>query len=87
MNGNVVAQGSQFALSDTQVVTATVDLDQVRDVANLSADNQDHISAFYSRTPRADGFLPFSLPLCTAPYNFPVNLNSVHPLDFVWCLT
>lgn len=29
-NGNIVAQGSQFSLDDVQVVTATIDLDDVR---------------------------------------------------------
>lgn len=30
INGHLVAQGSQFSLSDVEVVTATVDLDAVR---------------------------------------------------------
>lgn len=30
VNGKVVAQGSQFSLNDVEVVTATVDLDEVR---------------------------------------------------------
>lgn len=30
LNGNIVAQGSQFSLDDVQVVTATVDLDDVK---------------------------------------------------------
>lgn len=30
VNGNVVAQGSQFSLNDVEVVTATVDLEEVR---------------------------------------------------------
>lgn len=30
MNGSIVAQGSQFSLDDVQVITATVDLDDVR---------------------------------------------------------
>ena len=29
MNGNIVAQGSQFSLNDVEVVTATIDLDDV----------------------------------------------------------
>lgn len=30
MNGEVVAQGSQFSLNDVEVVTATVDIEEVR---------------------------------------------------------
>ena len=30
VNGEVVAQGSQFSLNDVEVVTATVDLEEVR---------------------------------------------------------
>lgn len=29
-NGNVMAQGSQFSLNDVEVVTATVDIEDVR---------------------------------------------------------
>lgn len=30
VNGHVVAQGSQFSLSDVEVVTATIDIEDVR---------------------------------------------------------
>ena len=30
INGKIVAQGSQFSLTDVEVVTATVDLEEVR---------------------------------------------------------
>lgn len=30
VNGNIVAQGSQFSLNDVEVVTATVDIEEVR---------------------------------------------------------
>jgi len=30
MNGHIVAQGSQFSLNDVEVVTATVDIEDVR---------------------------------------------------------
>jgi NAD+ synthase (glutamine-hydrolysing) len=30
INGNIVAQGSQFSLNDVEVVTATVDIEEVR---------------------------------------------------------
>jgi NAD+ synthase (glutamine-hydrolysing) len=31
VNGQIVAQGSQFSLEDVEVVTVTVDLDEVRE--------------------------------------------------------
>jgi hypothetical protein len=30
MNGHIVAQGSQFSLSDVEVITATIDIEDVR---------------------------------------------------------
>jgi NAD+ synthase (glutamine-hydrolysing) len=30
INGEIVAQGSQFSLNDVEVVTATVDIEEVR---------------------------------------------------------
>lgn len=30
VNGNIVAQGSQFSLNDVEVVTATIDIEDVR---------------------------------------------------------
>jgi NAD+ synthase (glutamine-hydrolysing) len=30
MNGHIVAQGSQFSLNDVEVVTATIDIEDVR---------------------------------------------------------
>jgi NAD+ synthase (glutamine-hydrolysing) len=33
VNGNIVAQGSQFSLNDVEVVTATVDIEEVRVLA------------------------------------------------------
>lgn len=35
VNGNVVAQGSQFSLNDVEVVTATVDIEEVRNTPLL----------------------------------------------------
>lgn len=37
VNGNIVAQGSQFSLDDVEVVTATVDLEEVRSFRSSSA--------------------------------------------------
>jgi NAD+ synthase (glutamine-hydrolysing) len=35
INGNIVAQGSQFSLNDVEVVTATVDIEEVRLLVQL----------------------------------------------------
>ncbi|KAI9750035.1 MAG: glutamine-dependent NAD(+) synthetase [Chaenotheca gracillima] len=35
VNGNIVAQGSQFSLNDVEVVTATVDIEEVRSYRSL----------------------------------------------------
>lgn len=40
INGSVVAQGSQFSLDDVEVVTATVDLEEVRSYRTRSSRNQ-----------------------------------------------
>ncbi|KAL4913140.1 hypothetical protein BDW62DRAFT_170328 [Aspergillus aurantiobrunneus] len=39
INGNIVAQGSQFSLSDVEVVTATVDIEEVRTYRCTSSRN------------------------------------------------
>lgn len=36
INGEIVAQGSQFSLNDVEVVTATVDIEEVRSSLNHS---------------------------------------------------
>lgn len=40
INGEVVAQGSQFSLADVEVITATVDLEEVRSYRAKSSRNQ-----------------------------------------------
>ncbi|KAH8434574.1 glutamine-dependent NAD(+) synthetase [Aspergillus melleus] len=39
VNGNIVAQGSQFSLNDVEVVTATVDIEEVRTYRGSSSRN------------------------------------------------
>jgi NAD+ synthase (glutamine-hydrolysing) len=46
-NGNVVAQGSQFSLQDVEVLTATVDLDDIRSARNSKSRG---MQAVHSRT-------------------------------------
>lgn len=56
INGNVVAQGSQFSLNDVEVITATVDLEDVRSfrcspsrgLQAVQARTYEHIEADFS---------------------------------------
>lgn len=57
MNGNVVAQGSQFSLSDVEVVTATIDIENVR--AHRTSRSRSHQAASSEGYPRID--IPFAL--------------------------
>ncbi|TVY37578.1 Glutamine-dependent NAD(+) synthetase [Lachnellula subtilissima] len=44
VNGNIVAQGSQFSLHQVEVVTATVDLEEVRTYRNFKSRNMQAIN-------------------------------------------
>lgn len=62
MNGQILAQGSQFSLNDVEVVTATVDLEAVRSHRKSSSrSHQAAQSPAYERYPidaRLDGGVP-----------------------------
>ena len=45
VNGKVIAQGSQFSLNDVEVVTATVDLEDVRSHRAVSSRSMQAASA------------------------------------------
>ena len=45
VNGRVVAQGSQFSLNDVEVVTATIDIEDVRAHRTKSSRNMQAASA------------------------------------------
>lgn len=50
LNGRVIAQGSQFSLNDVEVVTATINIDDVRSYRGRSSRNmQAAASAAYPR--------------------------------------
>ena len=53
VNGDIVAQGSQFTLQEVEVTTATVDLDDVRSFRGslLSRGMQTALAAPYPRVP------------------------------------
>lgn len=50
VNGQVVAQGSQFSIGDVEVVTATIDLEDVRSFRyNVSRGVQASVAPSYQR--------------------------------------
>ena len=50
VNGNIVAQGSQFSLNDVEVVTAIVDIEEVRSARFApSRAHQSHTTPSYKR--------------------------------------
>ncbi|KAF1324597.1 Nad+ synthetase, partial [Globisporangium splendens] len=59
VNGQVVAQGSQFSVSDVEVVTATVDLDDVRSYRGSFSSRSEQASALDVNIPKID--VSFSL--------------------------
>uniref|UniRef100_K3WJV2 Glutamine-dependent NAD(+) synthetase n=1 Tax=Globisporangium ultimum (strain ATCC 200006 / CBS 805.95 / DAOM BR144) TaxID=431595 RepID=K3WJV2_GLOUD len=54
VNGQVVAQGSQFSVSDIEVVTATVDLDDVRSYRGSFSSRSEQASALDVNIPKID---------------------------------
>lgn len=59
VNGQVVAQGSQFSVKDVEVVTATVDLDDVRSYRGAVSSRSEQASSL--ATPIPSVHVPFSL--------------------------
>lgn len=65
MNGQILAQGSQFSLNDVEVVTATVDLEAVR--AHRKGSSRSHQAAQspayerYHIDVRLDGGMPIRM--------------------------
>ncbi|KAB5592423.1 NAD+ synthase (glutamine-hydrolysing) [Ceratobasidium theobromae] len=58
VNGQIVAQGSQFSLSDVEVVTATVDIEDVR--AHRTRSSRSMQAAEAQRYPRIEVAMPLS---------------------------
>lgn len=59
VNGQVVAQGSQFSVKDVEVVTATVDLDDVRSYRGSVSSRSEQASSIDTIIPKIN--VPFSL--------------------------
>ncbi|KAG6966608.1 hypothetical protein JG688_00006706 [Phytophthora aleatoria] len=59
VNGHVVAQGSQFSVKDVEVVTATVDLDDVRSYRGSVSSRSEQASSLDTVIPKID--VDFSL--------------------------
>ena len=76
VNGRIIAQGSQFSLQDVEVVTATIDLEDVRAHRRKSSRN---IQAARSESyPRIE--VPMAL--SNVPWDSPVMLDrSVQPMN------
>lgn len=75
VNGHIVAQGSQFSLNDVEVVTATVDLEDVRSHRAQSSRSMQAASA--QRYHRIEA--PFAL--STADLEFALETTSIGALD------
>jgi hypothetical protein len=58
VNGRIVAQGSQFSLSDVEVVSATVDIEDVR--AHRTKSSRSMQAAAAERYPRIEVSMPLS---------------------------
>jgi NAD+ synthase (glutamine-hydrolysing) len=58
VNGRIIAQGSQFSLSDVEVVSATVDIEDVR--AHRTKSSRSMQAAGAERYPRIEVRMPLS---------------------------
>ncbi|CAI5473619.1 unnamed protein product [Closterium sp. Yama58-4] len=79
VNGQVVAQGSQFSLADVEVVTATVDLDQVASYRGAISSLREQASA--SAPAPSASFPAFSSSASPAPpiVRIPSDISICHP--------
>lgn len=50
-NGQILAQASQFSLAEVEVVTATIDLEDIRSYRNATASFQEQSSSFAASVP------------------------------------
>lgn len=93
VNGQVVAQGSQFSLQDVEVVTATVDLDEVRSYRSSSptyslaaeslSPSYPRIKVDFSITKEDDFTVPISTPI-KFHYHSPEEEISLGPACWLW---
>ncbi|CAI5756746.1 unnamed protein product [Candida verbasci] len=94
-NGKMVAQGSQFSLKDVEVITATVDLDDVRSYRNQksahmqSVNLKDHYRIVYvdiELSPSEHVFNPTIIPTKPIPikYHLPEEEIAFGPACWLW---
>ncbi|ABN64804.2 glutamine-dependent NAD(+) synthetase [Scheffersomyces stipitis CBS 6054] len=95
VNGKMVAQGSQFSLQDVEVISATIDLDDVRSYRNQkSASNQavnqsstyKAIQTDVELSPSSHVFDPTIIPTKTRPIKFhlPEEEIALGPACWLW---
>lgn len=95
VNGNVLAQASQFSLKDVEVISATIDLDDVRSYrnqksANSQAVNQETtykvISSDVELSPSENVFDPHIFPTNSRPIKFhlPEEEIALGPACWLW---
>lgn len=94
VNGQVVAQGSQFSLDDVEVITATVDLEEVRafryapsrGLQAVRSPEYRRIETSFSLTSESDDLNPDlgpSLPR-EVKYHLPEEEIAMGPACFLW---
>ncbi|SCU98300.1 LAFA_0G16974g1_1 [Lachancea sp. 'fantastica'] len=96
VNGNVVAQGSQFCLKDVEVITATVDLEEVRNYrasvmsrglqASVSDLRYERIDVDEELAPMTSRFNPEVTPSARRPifYHTPEEEIALGPACWLW---
>jgi NAD+ synthase (glutamine-hydrolysing) len=72
LNGHTVAQASQFSLKDVEVVTATIDLNDVKSYRNATASFQEQSSSHSGSFPLIH-IEDFSLSIGTSTSSFPLS--------------
>ncbi|KAH8685499.1 glutamine-dependent NAD(+) synthetase-like protein [Tricladium varicosporioides] len=94
INGDIVAQGSQFSLADVEVVTATVDLEDVRSyrfsksraMQATTQPSYERIEANMSLSSEAENFDPLirPSPVLEARYHTPEEEIALGPACWLW---
>ncbi|KAK9362265.1 hypothetical protein V1504DRAFT_403714 [Lipomyces starkeyi] len=94
VNGNVVGQGSQFALTDVEVVTATVDLEDVRSYRSLmshglqsrTTGSYQRVHANFALSKSGSLFDPTIVPTVARPikYHSPEEEIALGPACWLW---
>lgn len=94
VNGDVVAQGSQFSLNDVEVITATVDIEAVRayrfapsrGMQALQAPEYKRIETDFSLSQGSKDFMPEFVPSSTQPIHthLPEEEIALGPACYLW---